>query len=468
MQIGPIRRAALMTATVATALCGALFSAPAASAEPPSTSDEIGVMFNCADYPSNKQTSRSQALMRAQSWLDVHVPYSQSNCFANQYGNYRTDCSGYVSMAWGLRRSYTTSDIHLVSHQITWDDLKPGDALNDAGSHVALFVKWADAARTKMIVVEQEGGIGTNQDTWTRSTAAQQGYVPIRYNNIVEDALPADRTEGDVTGDGFADLTTIDKDGHLAVYGNGLLLPEHGGKPFVGLDWRTQNNNWAGHPKSITTAEVTGDGFADLIVLTVDGKLDIYGNSSKVGDGSPFTGVYRSYTNWAPFINVAAGDVNKDGWADLAANAADGTLHIFLNTKETGPNAMPFRGAAWVYPSGWGDDVLDIALGDVTGDAYADLVATRKDGSLTVYGNGLLRPDFGGKPFVGAMWRVATGWNFVHDISVSQITNDGYADLMAITTGGELQVYKNTGTMAEPYKNAAWIYTNWDGVKHVA
>jgi hypothetical protein len=271
-----------------------------------------------------------------------------------------------------------------------------------------------------------------------------------------------------VTGDGFADLTAIDADGSLAVYGNGILTEDHGGLPFKNRMWRTANTNWGTDAKSITTADVTGDRFADFVVLTKAGKLEIYGNASKMGDGSPFTTAYRVYDNWSGFTNVAAGDVNKDGWADLAATSLDGKLHLFLNTKETGANALPFRGATWVYESGWGSDVLDIALGDVTGDAYGDLVATRADGSLAVFGNGLLRPEFGGRPFLGQTWRVATGWNLVHDITVSQVTNDGDADLTAITTGGELQVYKNSGNPAAPYSAAAWRYQNWTGVQHVA
>jgi hypothetical protein len=462
-----LARAIAMTVTAASALCAAAFAGPVAAAQPAAGND-FGVTLACTETGVNQQMSRGNALMRAQSWLDVHIPYSQTSCYTNAYGNYRQDCSGYVSMAWGLRHSYTTRDLELVTTGIAWDDLRPGDALNDWGSHVVLFVRWTDATKTKMIIVEQAGTVGTNQATWTRSTAASQGYTPIRYDNIVEDALPADRTEGDVTGDGFADLTTIEADGSLAVYGNGILTPENQGLPFKNRTWRTENTNWGTAAKSITTADVTGDRFADLIALTNAGKLEIYGNASKMGDGSPFTSAYRVYDNWASFTNVAAGDVNKDGWADLAATSTDGKLQIFLNTKETGANALPFRNVSYVYESGWGADVLDIALGDVTGDAYADLVATRTDGSLTVFGNGLLRPEFGGKPFQGQTWRVGTGWNLVYDITVSQVTNDGDADLTAITTGGELQVYKNSGNPSAPYSAAAWRYENWTGVKHIA
>ena len=68
-----------------------------------------------------------------------------------------------------------------------------------------------------------------------------------------------------MSGDGYSDLTAIDAAGHLTVYGNGLLRPDFGGKPYVGSYWRTQNTNWGTNVRSLTTADVSGDRFADLI-----------------------------------------------------------------------------------------------------------------------------------------------------------------------------------------------------------
>src|SRR5688500_18751737 len=79
--------------------------------------DDFQVKFRCAEQAVDSLT-RAQILERAKTWLDARVPYSQSACHRNQYGSYRTDCSGFVSMAWGLHTSFTTHDIHLVSHQI--------------------------------------------------------------------------------------------------------------------------------------------------------------------------------------------------------------------------------------------------------------------------------------------------------------------------------------------------------------
>lgn len=90
---------------------------------------------------------------RAQNWVDAGVSYSGSNWYTDANGTYRTDCSGFVSMAWGLSSSYTTDTMHEVSFPIAKDDLQPGDVLlNPApgtAGHVVLFAGWTDSSRTR-------------------------------------------------------------------------------------------------------------------------------------------------------------------------------------------------------------------------------------------------------------------------------------------------------------------------------
>jgi hypothetical protein len=106
-------------------------------------------------------------LIRAASW--VGVPYSQSALHTNEHGTYRTDCSGYVSMAWGLsstRGGLNTVDLVAVSEPVAKDELRPGDALIDATGdhterHATIFVGWADDRRESYWAFEQRGGHGT-------------------------------------------------------------------------------------------------------------------------------------------------------------------------------------------------------------------------------------------------------------------------------------------------------------------
>src|SRR5690348_11217979 len=98
----------LMTAGLLTAVAAAgltTFAAPQASAA------------SSVDGP----ITRSEVIARAQYWVDHRVPYSQSAYYPDPQGRtYRTDCSGYVSMAWHLGSSLVTSTLPNVSTQINY------------------------------------------------------------------------------------------------------------------------------------------------------------------------------------------------------------------------------------------------------------------------------------------------------------------------------------------------------------
>src|SRR4051794_36736932 len=55
----------------------------------------------CKRNPThNLKLKRSTIKKRGWSWVKAKVPYSQTSYHCNGYGNYRQDCSGFVSMAW--------------------------------------------------------------------------------------------------------------------------------------------------------------------------------------------------------------------------------------------------------------------------------------------------------------------------------------------------------------------------------
>lgn len=109
-------------------------------------------------------------LLRAASWTDV--PYSQNSFHTNEHGTYRTDCSGFASMAWGLpgrphdpRGGLNTVDLAGISVPIDKRDLLPGDLLIDVTGdrttrHVTIFVSWADPLRSRYWTYEQCSGFG--------------------------------------------------------------------------------------------------------------------------------------------------------------------------------------------------------------------------------------------------------------------------------------------------------------------
>jgi hypothetical protein len=134
--------------------------------------------------------TRATVLARAQSWIDITVPYSQTHWFRG----YRTDCSGFTSMSWkttvgGHSYSYSTRSLHNVSSVVASAALLPGDALVKYDHHAIVFYGWADASRTTYIAYEQTGPA---TKTSLRSLAADiaYGYKPYRRRGITNDPPP--------------------------------------------------------------------------------------------------------------------------------------------------------------------------------------------------------------------------------------------------------------------------------------
>jgi hypothetical protein len=105
--------------------------------------------FNQTENEWNKEVPERNILLgdicsNAATWLYPPVPYSQQAW----YDGYRTDCSGYVSMAWGLGSSYVTWTLPQVSYPIGKDDLRAGDILLNIDEHVLIFESWANDERT--------------------------------------------------------------------------------------------------------------------------------------------------------------------------------------------------------------------------------------------------------------------------------------------------------------------------------
>ncbi|MFG2999607.1 NlpC/P60 family protein [Streptomyces sp. NPDC048340] len=114
--------------------------------------------------------SRAEVIARARTWVAAGVPYSMTNYRTDANGRYRTDCSGFVSMAWHLSSSSannwgeTTGTLLEFTSSIAKESLKPGDILLNpnpgASGHVVIFNGWANAEHTRYDAYEQAGSVG--------------------------------------------------------------------------------------------------------------------------------------------------------------------------------------------------------------------------------------------------------------------------------------------------------------------
>lgn len=148
----------------------------------------------------NSEISREDVIERAMFWVENPRPNSIDGSSPGIDGMaWRMDCSGFVSMAWNLRRSdgdtgTGTGQLPEVLEPIEEGDLRPGDALlltpgdNGQSGHVVLFDGWNNDLHTEYRGLEQvRGSIGET----TRRTIAYpydsenaKRYTPYRYPQI--------------------------------------------------------------------------------------------------------------------------------------------------------------------------------------------------------------------------------------------------------------------------------------------
>jgi hypothetical protein len=155
---------------------------------------------NCTYTPDAPPTStlggsigRSEILTRGKDWYVRDVPYDQSSYAwdLTRSKQYREDCSGFVSMAWHLADSYSTSTLYQVSSTISKSSLRPGDALNYAGVHTVLFIGWKDqVAGTFYYYSESNASVDMEYGTANVNSGNIAGwpatsYAAIRYDKVV-------------------------------------------------------------------------------------------------------------------------------------------------------------------------------------------------------------------------------------------------------------------------------------------
>jgi cell wall-associated NlpC family hydrolase len=93
------------------------------------------------------------------------------------------DCSGYVSRCWQLSSHYSTSMMPDISTQLaSWDQLKPGDAILYASSHVRLFI---GKSINGYLRVAESSARDWGVSYWSYTPAQLTGvYVPVSLNQM--------------------------------------------------------------------------------------------------------------------------------------------------------------------------------------------------------------------------------------------------------------------------------------------
>lgn len=408
----------------------------------------------------NTTITRSQVRTRAETWLSPRpVPYSQKKT----RGGYRTDCSGFVSMAWNLSNKYgglTTTWLHQVSHRINKADLQLGDVLLAPGKHVVMFDRWTDSSRTAYYAYEQVGKpysktmhriVSVPYDT------SPSSYTPWRYNKIVNDptppappAPPARKpyelvSPDDLNGDGRTDLAAVQQ----GVTGGTLwLYPGRGAATFgnrasLGTNWDTM--------REVTgLGDFNGDGTSDMVAVDkASGRLLLYPATGGTYGTRKVIGS-SGWNQMSSLVGLRHASPDNPYPVLLAVDTAAGVLYHY-------PITANGFGTRIRLGSGW-TGMRELTSLDLNNDGLDDLLTVEKaTGKLWMYpakGDGTYHPRI----MVGS-----GGWNGMRSLEgVADVTDDGVADLMAIDAAtGQLFLYP--GQSDPGFGNRILLGSGWNG-----
>ncbi|MFF5446904.1 hypothetical protein [Streptomyces sp. NPDC012888] len=308
----------LAGAAAAGLVVGLLAAAPAHADEPakgPSAasvaaSDKGGAGQGASVAPNRLSVAataitRSEVIKRASSWVGLGLQYS----WDNTYQGYRTDCSGFASMAWKLATPGLDTTSFVPSGVASWigkGELKPGDALlNDAAGargHIVIFGGWTDSSQTSYKGYEFTAS-GVHHRTIPYPYYSGYGtYRPVRNNSIVDDGASAG---GDVPVAGNWDGG---KAGNVGIWRDGMfhLRNDDGSTTYV--DWGGGSDvpvsaNWDGAgPDNVGIFRPSTGQFhlrmddGSLVLLDWGGGSDIPVAGNWDGGAAGNVGIWRNGT----------------------------------------------------------------------------------------------------------------------------------------------------------------------------
>ncbi|BAJ29677.1 MULTISPECIES: hypothetical protein [Kitasatospora] len=257
------------------------------------------------------QITRGEVIQRAQYWYGKTIAYNQGATYPDSSGRaYRTDCSGYVSMAWHLGASPSTQGLPGYATEIPRSQLKAGDILNSFYDHVILFEKWDDAAHTTFSYysfgstpVKHRTGISINAATF--DSHPNGDYKAYRYNKIVDDAVSDSW--------GVTQSITVAATGTTArlnlIGSDGALYSTDG--DYAGAGW---TNVWG---------RLDGSALKGLTSVTANNVVHVFA----LGSNGRVYGKDADYTTgqWSAWAEVPGGAA---GATSLSAAMVGNTVHL--------------------------------------------------------------------------------------------------------------------------------------------
>jgi hypothetical protein len=214
---------------------------------------------------------------------------------------------------------------------------------------------------------------------------------------------------------------------------------------------------------TVAVGDVSGDGFDDLVAATTTGPSLV-----KVYNGAAiFNGIFAAnpegnlLAQFAPYdaaykvgVNVAVGDINNDGYADIVTGAMAGNPHVKVydgkGVLQDSAHADAHLLASF-FAYGVNFNVgANVAVGDINNDGYADLVtgATAGNPHVKAYnGQAIAQGTFNSAnpdaSLLASFFAYGLNFNVGATVAVGDVAGDGHGDIItgASTGNPHVKVY---------------------------
>lgn len=235
------------------------------------------------------------------------------------------------------------------------------------------------------------------------STLGNINFAPRQEISLPTDfLLPSELTIADFDGDGrpdiavcvtgvgnplyaqgFTAINNTQKRGHMVVLKNNFYRAPGTNivaGSFTYSDGFTYDYDTASSPISIASGDLNDDGRPDIALSLHDKrKVDVFlKTATGMGFSAPVSNITASGTTGFP-LQVRIGDLNNDGFPDLAVAVTDSdlltnTYNVVSIFKNSGTGT--FGGVVNVTLPGGAAGPVALAIGDVTGDTRPDIVVS--------------------------------------------------------------------------------------------
>ncbi len=196
-------------------------------------------------------------------------------------------------------------------------------------------------------------------------------------------------------------------------------------------------------PARIACGDLDGDGYLDLASVDRHGWRATVWRNSHPSPNRSFEVMGLFPTGRTPAY-VTMQDIDQDGRPDLVvANSADNTISVLRNLS-SGPGIVGFS-TNWIFRAARTDEMIGphfLAVGDLVGDARPDVVVvSRSSGSLSLFRN----ESAPGLPRLVPLPGIPSGP--IESLALGDVDVDGLIDIVAVGQwpAGQLMVWRNQG-----------------------